>query len=139
MGYTGEIQNLASACEYKSDDPIRVQARLLFGLGRGPMADGEHKTYRYWVAVTDRNRAVPQKWTPDASDLPGLARIGFDHRGRLRHHHPPRVNNKVSGSNFEVLIGFDVTPEMADFNRQGKRFFANAGVATAQAGSAPGQ
>ena len=33
----------------------------------------------------------------------------------------------MSGSNFEILVGFDVTPEMADFNRLGKRFRVNAG------------
>ena len=44
----------------------------------------------------------------------------------------PRADMKVSGANFEVLIGFDVTPQMVDFNRQGKRFRANAG-ATASA------
>ena len=34
----------------------------------------------------------------------------------------PRADITVSGSNFEVLVGFDVTPQMADFNRQGKHF-----------------
>ena len=29
----------------------------------------------------------------------------------------------------EVLVGFDVTPQMADFNRQGKRFRLNVGQA----------
>ena len=33
----------------------------------------------------------------------------------------------VSGANFEVLIGFEVTPSMAAFNREGKRFRPNAG------------
>ena len=43
----------------------------------------------------------------------------------------PRTKATVSGANFEVLVGFDVTPQMADFNRQGKRFRVNAGAATA--------
>jgi hypothetical protein len=34
-----------------------------------------------------------------------------------------------------VLVGFDVTPEMAAFNREGKRFRANA-TAVASAGTA---
>ena len=34
----------------------------------------------------------------------------------------PRADIPVSGANFEVLVGFDVTPQMADFNRQGKHF-----------------
>ena len=33
----------------------------------------------------------------------------------------------VSGNNFEVLVGFDVTPDQAQFNRDGKRFRINAG------------
>jgi len=44
----------------------------------------------------------------------------------------PRVKPTVSGSNFEVLVGFDVTPEMVAFNRLGKRFRPNAGVAQAE-------
>jgi len=36
-----------------------------------------------------------------------------------------------------VLVGFDVTPEMADFNRLGKRFHANAGAPVNTASSPP--
>ena len=36
----------------------------------------------------------------------------------------------TSGSNFEVLIGFEVTPQMAAFNREGKRFRLNVGQAS---------
>jgi len=38
----------------------------------------------------------------------------------------PRATATVNGSNFEVLVGFDVSPEMAAFNRDGKRFRMNA-------------
>ena len=41
----------------------------------------------------------------------------------------PRADVTTSGSNFEVLIGFDVTPQMAEFNRSGSRFRVNAGAA----------
>ena len=50
----------------------------------------------------------------------------------------PRARLEVSGSNFEVLVGFDVTPQMAAFNRDGKRFRVNA-TAVAAAGSPAGQ
>ena len=139
VGYTGEIENLASSCEYKNDQPIKVQARLLFELGRGPMARSDHKTYRYWVAVTDRDKAVLAK---EYFDLPVTFPAGADRVEKTEDVFGitiPRADIKVSGANFEVLVGFDVTPEMADFNRQGKRFRPNAGVATAQAGSPPTQ
>jgi len=118
VGFTGEIENLSSACEYKSDQPIRVQARLLFGLGR--------------------DRAVLAK---QYFDLPVSFRPGEDRMYKTEDITGiviPRNNLKVSGANFEVLIGFDVTPEMATFNREGERFRVNAGETTAQAGGRSG-
>ena len=44
----------------------------------------------------------------------------------------PRANNTISGSNFEILVGFDVTPQMAEFNREGKRFRITATGTTPQ-------
>ena len=132
VAYTGEIEGLSAGCAYKNDQPISVGVRLLFGLGRGPSAHESRKTYRYWVAVTDRNRGVLAK---QYFDLPvsfpsGQDRVSIsqDVSGITI----PRADVKVSGSNFEVLVGFDVTPAMAEFNRQGKRFRANAGVAPGQ-------
>jgi hypothetical protein len=127
VGYTGEIENMVSACAYKSDEPIVVRARLLFEFGRGPEAVGREKTYRYWVAVTDRNHAVLQKvWF----DLPVTFPPGQDRVTKIDTINRiviPRQDAKVSGANFEVLVGFDVTPQMASFNRDGKRFRADVG------------
>jgi len=136
VGYTGEFEGLTSACEYTGTQPIHVMIQLLFGLGHGPQAVGQSKTYRYWVAVTDRNQGVLAKQYFDvkADFPPGKDRIMVtDHIDGLV---IPRANSDVSGSNFEVLVGFDVTPEMVDFNRLGKRFRVNAGdtpTTTAQA------
>jgi hypothetical protein len=127
VGYTGEIQNISSICFYRGDAPIVVKASILFELGRGPRADGHAKTYRYWVAVTDRNHAVINK---QVFDLPVTFPNGEDRvftTENLGQVVIPRKNAKVSGANFEVLIGFEVTPSMAAFNREGKRFRPNAG------------
>jgi hypothetical protein len=132
VGFTGEIQGLSSACAYKSDDPIKVQMELLFALGRGPQATGSSKTYRYWVAVTDRNNAVIDK---EYFNLPVTFPAGQDRTlvtDKIANIVIPRARAAVSGSNFEVLVGFDITPEMAAFNRDGKRFRPNAGVASVQ-------
>ena len=50
----------------------------------------------------------------------------------------PRADANVSGSNFEVLVGFDIDPTMVDFNRQGKRFRVNAGGTATASADAPG-
>lgn len=128
VGYTGEIQSLSSGCSYKADDPIHVQVQILFALGKGPQAAATQHTYRYWVAVTDRNNEVIDK---QFFNLPVTFPAGQDRvlmTDELKGITIPRARATVSGSNFEVLIGFDVTPEMVAFNRLGKRFRANAGV-----------
>jgi hypothetical protein len=131
VGYTGEIQGLSSGCAYKADEPIKVKMEVLFALGKGAQAAGNQHTYRYWVAVTDRNQAVINK---EYFNLPVTFRPGEDRTmvtDKIEGIVIPRLKPTVSGSNFEVLIGFDVTPEMVAFNRLGKRFRANAGVAQA--------
>jgi len=128
-GFTGEIQSLTSGCAYRGDEPIKIRIEALFQLGRGPQAAGEKHVYRYWVAVTERNQAVIAK---EYFDLPVTFAAGEDRvyaRETIEQITIPRADGKVSGGNFEVLLGFDVTPEMAAFNRDGKRFRVNAGQA----------
>ena len=102
------------------------------------MASGGSKDYQYWVAVTDRNAEVLAKeyFTIHANFPAGADRVLVtDNVQGIR---IPRADTNVSGSNFEVLVGFDVTPEMADFNRDGKRFHANAGAPARTAASPSG-
>ncbi len=139
VGWTGEIQNVRSACQYKSGDPIHVQTSIAFALGRGPQAQGSSKDYRYWVAVTTRNSAVLNK---QYFDLVGEFQPGQDRINvvdRLQDIVIPRANPTVSGASFEVLIGFDVSPEMAEFNRLGKRFRVSTPAVAQAETSAPGE
>jgi hypothetical protein len=134
VGFTGEIIGVRANCQYKSGEPINVQVAIDFALGRGPMAGGSSKDYRYWVAVTERNAMVIAK---EDFSIRGEFPAGTDRvlvTDKLEGITIPRATNTTSGANFEVLIGFDVTPEMAAFNREGKRFRANAtATAVAQA------
>ena len=139
VGYTGEIEGISSDCEYREADPIRVDMDVLFNLGRGPQAAGEQRTYRYWIAVTERNNAILSK---EYFDLP----VNFEGQRTAsvtekRTIVIPRAGIETSGSNFEILVGFDMTPEMAEFNRSGSRFRVNAGTTPAAPApaSAPSQ
>lgn len=131
VGFTGEIQGVSADCVYRDDDPIQVSMNILFELGRGAQAQGDNRTYRYWIAVTDRNAAILNK---EYFDLPvsfrGQQRVSVEEE--IRGIVIPRADITTSGSNFEILIGFEVTPEMAEFNRTGSRFRINAGQAQAQ-------
>jgi hypothetical protein len=108
-----------------------VAVDILFELGRGPQAAGNQKTYNYWVAVTDRNREVIAKenFTLPVSFPTGQDRVYLTER--IENVTIPRGDITTSGSNFEILVGFEVTPQMAEFNRLGKRFRVNAGSAVA--------
>jgi hypothetical protein len=137
VAYSGEIQGVSAGCAHKDTQPIKIEVQVLFELGKGPMATENRKTYRYWVAVTHRNKGVIDK---EYFDLPVTFPNGRDRvlvTETLGTITIPRKTIEVSGANFEVLIGFDVTPQMADFNRLGKRFRANAGAVTAATATPP--
>lgn len=130
VGFTGEIEGVTSDCVYREADPIRLDMNLLFSLGKGPQAEGDARTYRYWIAVTERNTAVLAK---EYFDLP----VTFNGADRTTAEAQqtiviPRADATTSGGNFEVLIGFDVTPQMAEFNRSGSRFRPTAGQPSGQ-------
>ena len=134
VGWTGEIQGVSAGCQYKDVQPIQVSMEVLFEFGRGPQAQGRQKTYRYWVAVTDRNREVIAK---EFFDLPVSFPEGEDRVYRTEKINQiviPRATLTTSGANFEILVGFDVTPKMAEFNRLGKRFRVNAGATAVASG-----
>jgi hypothetical protein len=136
VGYSGEIESISAACAYKGTEPITIDMIVTFSLGKGPMATGSSKDYHYWVAVTQRNQNVLAKeyFTVHANFPAGKNTVVMT--DRLQGLSIPRADDKVSGSNFEVLIGFDVTPEMAQFNRDGKRFRVDA-VGTTTAAATP--
>jgi hypothetical protein len=135
VGFTGEIQGVSAGCAYKEDEPIRMAMEVLFEFGKGPSAAGGAKTFHYWIAVTDRNHEVLAR---KDFEVPVAFTAGQDRvyrRESINNIVIPRAGAGTSGANFEVLVGFDVTPQMADFNRLGKRFRLNVGQATAQAGT----
>jgi hypothetical protein len=135
VAYSGEIQGISAGCAYKDDQPITVAMQILFELGKGPQAEGSTKNYRYWIAVTKRNQAIIEK---KYFDLPVKFQPDQDRvyvTENIEEVTIPRASLTTSGSNFEILVGFDVTPQMAEFNRDGKRFRLNAGANVAAAGS----
>ncbi|HEY0053709.1 MAG TPA: Tat pathway signal sequence domain protein [Caulobacteraceae bacterium] len=132
VGWTGEIEGVNAECRYREAEPITVSLDVLFALGRGPRATGDSRTYRYWVAVTERNSAILSK---QYFDLPVTFEGGADRtqvNEQIARLVIPRADVSVMGSNFEILIGFDVTPAMAEFNRSGSRFRISTASATSQ-------
>jgi hypothetical protein len=127
VGFTGEINNVRGLCTYSGALPIEMSMDIDMAFGRGPMAGGDTHVYRYWVAVTRTDIAPLAK---EYFDVPvkfqnGDARLF--HTETIKKIVIPRANANVSGAAFEILVGFDLTPDQLAFNRAGKRFKMNAG------------
>lgn len=131
VGFTGSIEAVRGFCRYIGSNPITMEIEVDFAFGRGPKADGMSHSYPAFVAVTRRDKSVLAKEKfamnitfPEGKDvvrqtetIPGIV--------------IPRANDTVSGSNFEVIVGFDVTPEQLAYNRSGTRFTINVAPAAA--------
>lgn len=127
VGFTGEINAVRSLCRYYADRPIVGDLTIDFSLGRGPAATESTATYEYFVAITRKNIDVIAKQViPLSVTFPaGVDRLTITEE--IDEFIIPRANDTTSGENFEIIVGFVVTPEQRAFNVDGKRFRVSAG------------
>ncbi len=126
IGYTGEITGVKVNCRYVESQPLRAELVLDFAFGKGPKATANSHSYTYWIAVTRRSSKVLAKeyFTVDADF--GSGKVA----GRQEIVEDiviPRLDETISGANFELVVGFDLTEEQLAFNRAGHRFRLDAG------------
>lgn len=126
--FTGEMQGISGLCRYIEDDPIAMSIEIEMLFGRGPAATSDRQTYRYWVAVTRRGRAPIEKAYFDVDVRWNRDEAVVTRTERIEHIVIPRANEEISGENFEILVGFELTPEQLQFNRDGRRFRIDAGA-----------
>ena len=120
VAYTGEIVDAVSVCRYFGDEPIRAEVSLDFAFGKGPKAGGNDKVFTYFVAVTRTDLEVIAK-----RDFAVPASFSDRREVVLRQEKIdqiviPRADDNTSGTNFEIIIGFNLTPQQAIYNRSGK-------------------
>jgi len=127
VGFTGEIDRVRSLCRYYGERPIQGDLTIDFSLGRGPAASGDTVTMNYFVAVTRKNIDVIQKayFPLTVTFAPGQERMTVTET--IDNIVIPRKSETTSGENFEIIVGFEVTPEQRAFNSDGKRFRVSAG------------
>ena len=127
VGFTAEIEKVRSLCRYVGDSPISADLTLDIAFGRGPAAQESQATYQYFVAVTRKNIDVIEKQTfPISITFPAGEDVVYatENVGEII---IPRANDTTSGANFEIIVGFELTPEQIAFNADGKRFRVSAG------------
>ncbi len=126
VAFTGELQGVRGLCRYVGEDPIVMSIEIDMAFGRGPAASGDTRTYTYWVAVARRGAAPIEKqfYTVDVR-FPNGQDVMVATQA-IETIVIPRANADISGENFEILVGFELTPEQLAFNRDGRRFRVNA-------------
>lgn len=128
--YTAEMQGIRGLCRYVGADPIEMSVEVDMAFGRGPAAASNRQTYRYWVAVVRRGGAPIEKVYADVEVDWGRNEQVVTRTERIDRIVIPRANDTISGENFEILVGFELTPEQLQFNRDGRRFRIDAADAT---------
>lgn len=120
VAYTGEILDATTRCRYFGDEPIDAEVEIELAFGKGPKAVEDDKVFKYFVAVTRTNLEVIAKQEFAVA-------VEFDERRTVVLKQEeidkiviPRVNETTAGTNFEIIVGFSVTPQQAIFNRSGK-------------------
>lgn len=127
VSYTGELRAVRGLCRYVDADPIRMGMEIDMAFGRGDAAPGTTHRYRYWVAVTRRGGAPIARQVYDVDVSFGNERV-VTRQERISTISIPRANGDISGANFEILVGFELTPEQIAFNREGRRFLQSPGT-----------
>ncbi len=126
IAYTGEIVDVRMFCRYVEDNPVRAELEIDFAFGQGDKGVSNTNDYTYWVAVTRRNGKVLAKERfavqADFSDgsVTGASEL-------IQELIIPRLDSSVSAANFEVIVGFELTEEQLEFNKQGRRFRLQSG------------
>lgn len=127
IGFTAEINKVRSLCRYYGERPIEADLEMDIAFGRGPAASGQTATYEYFVAVTRKNIEVIEKEVfPITITFPAGQDTVYatETVGKIV---IPRADETTSGLNFEIIVGFELTPEQIAFNGAGKRFRVSAG------------
>lgn len=128
VGFTGEIEKVRSVCRYYGERPIEANLEMDISFGRGPAVGQQSgNTYQYFVSVTRKNIEVitKQVFPISVTFPPGQNVVSVTEKvGQIT---IPRATENTSGANFEIIVGFDLTPAQIAFNADGKRFRVSAG------------
>jgi hypothetical protein len=120
VAYSAEILSARVACRYFGDKPIEASLTLDMAFGRGPKGEAEDRVFTYFVAVTRKDMEVIEK-----AEFQAPVSFGDDERVRVVEETVqsiviPRASKDIAGTNFEVVVGWSMTPQQAIFNRSGK-------------------
>lgn len=117
VAWSAEITDVRSTCRYVRDRPIKASVEIDMSVGKGPAAESDVRDIQFFVAVTRTNRAViaKQVFTKQVRVRGDIASI--DLTEEINNVLIPRKDESISGTNFEIAIGFALTRDQILFNR----------------------
>lgn len=119
VAYDAELDNMNISCKY-DDDIVKSEISFTIDMWAGDIAPAGSRTFRYFVAVTELNTAVVTKeYFTVKADFSKSRRVF--------------VEEEIGGIEFsfeklgrpdlyEILIGWDLTPEQLQYNRTTSAF-----------------
>ena len=125
MVFTGAVEGVRGYCRYVGNNPITMEVEVDFAFGKGPKATTSSRTYPVFITVVRRDKSVLAKETFNIEVAFPAGKDIVRHTETIPGIVIPRANDTVSGSNFEVFVGFALTPEQLAYNRSGTRFTIN--------------
>ncbi len=112
----GQILNVRGTCEYRAGGAA-VEVTFDIAGERGPAATSQDIPLHYFVAILDPGRTIIAREAFDAGiRLPaGLTRaVG---QGEQVAQWIP-LSNPALGPSYQVLVGFELTPDQVEYNRR---------------------
>ena len=102
-------------CEYNKDG-VTVSFTLMLGAERGPALKGNQVDLRYFVALSDPEQGIISKREFDTAVefKPNLPRAG---NGEELQQKIPLPRDQ-DARHYEILVGFQLTPEQLEYNRK---------------------
>jgi hypothetical protein len=113
--FEAELTDIAAACSY-SGDTIDVASRIRFVISRGPADTARRADFRYFVAVSTRDKKIVGREVFDSSvEFPGNhTRASVIEE--LEQEIPIREGEE--GVRYVIFFGFELTEDELAFNRK---------------------
>jgi hypothetical protein len=114
-----EIGNLRATCEF-DDGAVDVEATFDIVATRGPVVSTEEIRFEYFAAVVGPDDRVLAKrvFSSDVRFVEGARRVGATEQTAQR---IPLGSPDVPASRYQVLVGFQLTPDQLEYNRGQRR------------------
>jgi hypothetical protein len=112
----GRITGLTGSCTRDSNRNVVTTVNVGMELSRGPAASGRTVELAYFVAVLEGDRILDKRVFPLRAEFPANA-----DRVRLSGdaiEFPVPTSDKLSGANYRVLVGFQLSPDELALNRR---------------------